>query len=98
VTHHSGCSAASHRDWQDLARLSPAAVALTIYILATPIPSVGPSISNVTFDIEDFNIVCSININVLRLRYCMAISKVFDIIEGLMVRYQRSPTFDIESH
>jgi hypothetical protein len=46
---------------------------------------------------EDFDIVCSFDIDVLRLRYRMSISKVFDI-EGLIVRYRRAPTFDIEGH
>jgi hypothetical protein len=57
-----------------------------IWILATPISSVGPSILSVTFDIEDFNIECSFNIDVLHLLYrCRyrrcSISKVtlFDI-------------------
>ncbi len=42
-------------------------------VLATPISSVRPSISKVTFDhdIEDFDVVlvCSLDIDVLRLRY-----------------------------
>ncbi len=58
-----------------------------IWILATPISSVGPSLLSVTFDIEDFNIECSFNIDVLHLRYRMSISKVFDI-EGHIIRYR----------
>jgi hypothetical protein len=65
---------------------------VVIWILATPISSVRPSISNVTFDIEDFDIVCSFDIDVLHLRYRILISKVFDI-EGLTVSL-----FDIEGH
>ena len=63
-----------------------------------PISSVGPSISNVTFDIEDFNIECSFDIDVLqlqKLRYRISISKVFDF-ERLIIRYRRSLTIDIE--
>jgi hypothetical protein len=52
----------------------------SIWILATPISElVGPSISSVTIDIEDFDIECSFDIDVLHLRYCMSTSKVFDI-------------------
>ena len=43
------------------------------------ISSVGLSISNVTFDIEDFDIVCSFDVDVLHLRYRISISKVCDI-------------------
>jgi hypothetical protein len=68
-----------------------------IWILATPISSDGLSISNVTLDIEDFDIECSFDIDVSHLRYGMSISKVFDI-EGLIIRYRRSQTFDIEGH
>ncbi len=68
---------------------------LFIWILATLISSVRLSISNVTFDIEDFDIVCSIQIDGLHFQYRMLISKVFDI-EGLIVLYRRSPTFNIE--
>ncbi len=60
-------------------------------ILATPISSVGPSISNVTSDIEDFDIECSfdIRVDVLHLQVRISISKVFDImIEGLIIRYE----------
>ncbi len=39
-----------------------------IWILATPISSVGPSISSVTFDIEDFDIECPFDIDVLHLQ------------------------------
>jgi hypothetical protein len=56
-----------------------------------PISSVGPSISSVTFDIEE----CSIDIDVLHLRYRMSISKVLDM-EGHIIRYRRLQTFDIE--
>ncbi len=66
-----------------------------IWILATPISSIRPLIWNVTFDIEDFDIVCSFDIDVLHLQYRISISKAFDI-EGLIVRYWRSPTFDFE--
>jgi hypothetical protein len=66
-----------------------------IWILATPISSIRPSIWNVAFDIEGFDIVCSFDIDVLHLRYRISISKAFDI-EGLIVRYRRSPTFDFE--
>jgi hypothetical protein len=56
-------------------------IPVIICILATPImiSSVGPSISNVTFDIEEIDIECSFDIDVLHLRYRMSISKVFDI-------------------
>ncbi len=54
-------------------------------------------ISNVAFDIEEFDIECSFDIDVLHLRYRMSISKVFDI-EGLLTRYRGSQTFDIEGH
>ncbi len=62
-----------------------------IWVLATPISSVGPSMSNITFDIEDFDIVCSFDIDVLHLRYRISISKAFDI-EGLIIRYRTSIT------
>jgi hypothetical protein len=78
-----------------------------IWILATPILSVGPSISSVIYDIKDFHIECPFDIDVLlllHLRYrtpsifvCMSISKVFDI-EGIIMRYRTSQTFDIEGH
>jgi hypothetical protein len=68
-----------------------------IWILATPISSVGPSISNVTFDIKDSDIKCLFDIDVLHLRYRMSISKVIDI-EGIIIRYRQSQTFDIECH
>jgi hypothetical protein len=78
-----------------------------IWILATPISSVGPSISNITFDIEDFDIVCLFDIDVLHLRYRISISKVFDcsISKVTNLRYPTSITgslisrfhdFDIE--
>ncbi len=41
----------------------------SLWILGTPILSVGPSISSVTFDIEDFDIECPFDIDVLHLRY-----------------------------
>jgi hypothetical protein len=47
------------------------------------------------FDIEDFDLVCSFDIDVLRLQYRISISKLF-YFEGLLVRYWRSPTFTIE--
>ncbi len=72
---------------------SPCQCYSIIWILATPILSVRLSLSNVTYDIEDFNIVCSFDIDVLHLRYRISISKVFDI-KGLKVRYRRSPTFE----
>ncbi len=53
-----------------------------IWILATPISSVGPSISSATFDFEDFDIECPFNIDVLHPAYRRySISKVtlFDI-------------------
>jgi hypothetical protein len=56
-----------------------------IWILVTPISSVGPSISNVTFDIEDSDIVCLFDIDVLHLR--IALISYIDI-KG--VRYRRS--------
>jgi hypothetical protein len=99
----------THSHWQrrdsepDSVGLGPdSGVAAAIWILATPISSVGPSISSVTFDIEDFDIEdfdneCPYDIEVLHLRYRMSISKVFDI-EGLIIRYRRSQTFDIEGH
>ncbi len=51
----------------------------------------------VTFDIEDVDIECPFDIDVLHLRYRMSISKVFDI-KSHIIRYQRSPTFKIEGH
>jgi hypothetical protein len=66
-----------------------------IWILATPISSVGPSISSVgpsissvTFDIEDFDIECSFDIDVFYIRYRTSISKVFNI-EDHSTRYRR---------
>jgi hypothetical protein len=53
--------------------------------------------SSVTFDIEDFDIECASYIDFLHLRYRMSISNEFDI-EGLIIRYRRSQTFDIEGH
>ncbi len=43
---------------------------------------------SVTFDIEDFDIECPFDIDVLHLRYRMSISKVFDI-EGhrMIIQY-----------
>ncbi len=72
---HSDCGTVSHghgpghrhRHW------------VSIWILATLISSVQPSISNVTFDIEDFDIESPFDIDVLHLRYRMSISKLFDI-------------------
>ena len=58
-----------------------------IWILGTPISSVGPSISKVTFDIEVFDIVCTFDIEGLRIRYRISISKVFDI-EDNNLRYR----------
>jgi hypothetical protein len=68
-----------------------------IWILGTPISSVGPSISSVTFDIEDFDIECSFNIDVFYTRYRISISKVFDI-EGHTTRYRRRHTIDIKGY
>ncbi len=68
-----------------------------IWILATTISSVGHSISSETFDIENFDIECVFDIDVLHLRYRTSVSKGFDI-EGLIIRYRRSQTFDIEGH
>jgi hypothetical protein len=58
-----------------------------IWILGTPISSVGHSISNETFDIEDFDIECSSDIDVFYIRYHISISKVFDI--ECHTRYRR---------
>ena len=68
-----------------------------IWNLGNPISSVGNSISNVTFDIEDFDIECSIDIDVLLIRYRLSISKVFDI-EGRNTRYRSLKIVDIEGH
>ncbi len=80
--------------------------AIWILQVAIPISSVRPSISSVTFDIEDFDIECPYDIEVLHLRVRisyvdidMSISKVTVIdIEGLIARYRRSQTFNIEGH
>ncbi len=70
-----------------------------IWILGTPISSVGPSISNETFDIEDFDIECSFDIDVFYIRYRISISKVFDIeLEGHLIRYRRGHTIDIKCY
>lgn len=58
-----------------------------IWILGTPISNVEPSISKVTFDIEVFDIVCTFDIEGLRIRYRISISKVFDI-EDYTLRYR----------
>jgi hypothetical protein len=50
-----------------------------IWILGTPISIVGQSISNDTFDIEDFDIECVFDIDVFIIRYRISISEVFDI-------------------
>jgi hypothetical protein len=71
------------RGWPGLGMATSAAAA--IWILTTPISSVGHSISSVTFDIEDFDIECSFDIDVLQ-KFAPSISYVD--IEG--VRYQRS--------
>ncbi len=68
-----------------------------IWILATPISSVGPSISSETFDIQDFDIKCSFDIDVFYIRYRISISEVFDI-EGHTIRYRRCQTVYIEGH
>ncbi len=65
-----------------------AGVATVIWNLGTPISSVGRSISNVTFDIEDFDIECSFDIDVFYIRFRISISKGFDI-EGHSTRYRR---------
>ncbi len=54
-----------------------------IWILGTPISSVGHSISSTTFDIEDFDIECSFDMDVFYVQYRISISRVFDI-EGHM--------------
>jgi hypothetical protein len=59
--------------------------------------SVGTSISNETFDIEDFDIECSFDIDVFYIRYRISISKVFDI-EGNLIRYRRGHTIDIKCY
>ncbi len=52
-----------------------------IWNLDTPISSVRRSMSNVIFDIEDFDIECSFDIDVFYIRYRISISnlKVFEI-------------------
>ncbi len=59
-----------------------------IWILGTPISSVGRSISNETFDKEYVDIECSFDIDVFYIRYRTSISKVFDI-ECHSTRYRR---------
>ena len=67
----------------------------SIWNLGTPISNVRHSISSVTFDIEDVDIKCSIDIEVFYIRYRISISKVFDI-ECHPTRYQRCKIVDIE--
>ncbi len=62
-----------------LAPIASAGFKTLIWILGTPISSVGRSISNETFDIEDFDIECSFDIDVIYIRYRLSISKAFDI-------------------
>jgi hypothetical protein len=73
---------------QPAARLSDSQAEPAIWILGTPISSVDSSISNVTFDIEHFDIECSFDIDVFNIRYRISISKVFDI-ECHLPRYRR---------
>jgi hypothetical protein len=51
----------------------------SIWILGTPISSVGRSISNEAFDIEDFDIECLCDIDNFYIRYRLSTSNVFDI-------------------
>jgi hypothetical protein len=46
-----------------------------IWVLATLISSFGPSISNVTFDIQDFDNICAFDFDILHLRYPLSILK-----------------------
>jgi hypothetical protein len=50
-----------------------------IWILASPLSKAGPSILRVSFEIEDSDIVCTLDIDALQLRYRPSISKVSDI-------------------
>jgi hypothetical protein len=65
--------------WSLLSRTIDRSIDRSIWNLGTPISSVGRSISNELYDVEDFDIECSFDIDVFYIRYRISISKVFDI-------------------